>query len=123
MTTQFYEYEHGSNVLAASGHMHAFGDRILCKAILKKDSYKGPLTLVTYTTQDAIAFEVISMGAGVKMKLQEMGEKPIAIGDHIEIKSVAADRVNGADATGRFWLVPVSDVVARFDEVPVDDRQ
>ena len=94
MTDQqdLYDYSHGTNVLAEAGGVQAFGDRILCRAILEHDSYKGDLQLVTYNTYDALAFEIVSIGGGVAGKLSEMNEAELCVGDHIDIKSVAADR-------------------------------
>lgn len=116
-----YAYEAGSNVLAAAGKIRAFGDRLLVKAILKNSHYKGPLTLVTYHSVEALAFEVVSVGKGVERRLVELGEDPINIGDRLDVRSVAADRVDGADSTGLYWLVRVEDVAARHDRVASDD--
>lgn len=116
-----YRYKHGTNVLAEAGKMHAFGDRILVRAILERDWYSGGLHLVSYSSVEAVAFEIISVGAGVARKLEEIGEAPLNVGDHVDVRSVAADRVNGADATGRYWLVPVADVAARIDFCDADD--
>ncbi len=117
--TALYDYEHGTNVLAASGHMHAVGDRVLCRAILENDHYKGGIHLVTYTTQDAIAFEIVSIGpkANTVWQRDMMEPEALQLGMHIDVKSVAADRVNAKDATGRYWLVPVTDIVAILERV------
>lgn len=118
-----YGYSLGTTPIAASGHMKAFGRRLLVKAILDRDDYKGALTLVTYNALEAVAFEIVSVGAGVAKACAEMGEDTPVVGQHCDIRSVAADRVNGKDASGRYWLVQVEDVAAIWDPVDADDAE
>ncbi len=115
-----YQYNLGSEPVAAAGLMRAFGTRILCRAILEVDSYAGPIQLVTYNAHDAVAFAIVSVGNGVRAACEKMGELVPYAGQHCDVRSVAADRVNSKDPTGRYWLVPVEDVAAVWDAVDID---
>lgn len=117
---KFYDYRLGPEPVAAMGAMRPLGTRVLCRAILDSDWYNGALKLITYNAIDAVAFEVVSVGAGVKGLCEKMGEVPPTPGQHCDIRSVAADRVYSRDVTGRFWLVPVDDIAAVWDPVPAD---
>lgn len=119
-TTALYDYRAGAEPLAAIGRMRAFGKRILCRAILEADWYRGPIQVVTYNAHDAVAFEILSVGRGVAGACEEMGEDAPTVGQHCDIRSVAADRVHAKDPTGRYWLVDIADVAGLWDPVPVD---
>lgn len=114
-----YNYREGAAVLAAAGHVRAFGTRILARAIMRSDAY-SLISVVEYNSAQAEAFEVIHVGGGVAEACRKLGEEPIRIGEHVEIKSTAADRV-GPDPTGRFWLVELEDIAGRWMPVPADD--
>ena len=116
-----YNYKEGAGVLAAAGHVRAFGTRILARAIMRSDAY-SLISIVEYNSAMAEAFEVVHVGCGVAEACKKLGEEPIRVGEHVEIKSTAADRV-GPDATGRFWLVELADVAARWMPVPADDAR
>lgn len=114
-----YNYKEGAAVLAAAGHVRAFGTRILARAIMRSDAY-SLISVVEYNSAQAEAFEVIHVGGGVAEACKKLGEEPIRVGEHVEIKSTAADRV-GPDPTGRFWLVELADIAGRWMPVPADD--
>ena len=116
-----YNYKEGAGILAAAGHVRAFGTRILARAIMRSDAY-SLISIVEYNSAQAEAFEVVHVGCGVAEACKKLGEEPIRVGEHVEIKSTAADRV-GPDATGRFWLVELADVAARWMPVPADDAK
>ena len=116
-----YNYKEGAGILAAAGHVRAFGTRILARAIMRSDAY-SLISIVEYNSAQAEAFEVIHVGGGVAEACKKLGEEPIRVGEHVEIKSTAADRV-GPDPTGRFWLVELEDVAARWMPVPADDAK
>ncbi len=122
-----YSYRFGPEPIAAAGYMRAFGNRILVRAILDTDwyalenpDYSTRLSIVSFNAVDAVAFEVVSVGAGVQKTCEAMGEVPPEPGQHCDIRSVAADRVYSKDPSGRFWLVPVEDVAGVWDPVETD---
>lgn len=116
-----YDYRAGTDVVVEMGKMRPFGRRILCRSILQNDAYEGPLTLVTYNSTDAVAFEILAVGGAVADWCEQHGETTPIVGQHCDVRSVAADRVNAKDPTGRYWLVPVEDVSAVWDPIPADD--
>ena len=114
-----YDYRFSAEPVAIMGRMRAFGTRVLCRAILSGDHYKGPIVL-PYNASDAVAFQVLSVGAGVRVACEKMGEEPPQPGQHCDVRSVAADRVNAADPLGRYWLVDILDIAAVWDPVEAD---
>ncbi len=114
----YYDYRHSAEPVAMAGLLKAFGTRVLCRAILENDWYHGPIQLIEYSALDVMAFEVVSVGAGVAMACEKMGEHPIEVGEIVDCRSVGADRVHSNDPTVRYWLVPVEDIAAR--NMPVD---
>lgn len=127
-TASPYGYQLGPEPIAVIGKMKPFGRRILCRAILETDDYerrhagdRNRLTLATYSSVEAVAFEVVALGGHVAKACAEIGEEPLRVGEHVELKSVAADRVHTKDSTGRYWSVDVSDVATRWDPVALDE--
>lgn len=120
---KFYDFRFGMEPLAIMGRLRAFGTRILCRAILDTDynaAQGGQIHLVQYNSVEAAAFVVLSVGGGVAKKCAEMGEECPRPGQIIDVRSVAADRVNAKDALGRYWLVDVADVSGITDPVEAD---
>lgn len=117
-----YDYSAGTDPVVEVGAMRAFGTRVLCRAILTNDGYRGPLHLVTYNSTDAECFEVLSVGGGVAGWCESHGESAPRPGQHLDCRSTAADRVAQKDPTGRFWLVPIEDVTAVWDPVPLSSE-
>ena len=117
--TTIYAYQHGSEPVAASGLMRAFGTRIIVRAILKNDSYTGPLHLVVFNSAEVEAFEIMSVGKGVASACAKMGEDTPKAGQHCDVRSVAGDRI-GDKLTSRYWSVPVEDLVSVWDPIDIE---
>lgn len=118
--TEYYAYSAGTAPLAASGHMRAFGTRLLLRAIFRKDEQKGALWTPEHTSTDSDCFEIVSVGKGVALACEKMGEDVPLVGQHCEINSVRGDRV-GRDLSGRYWLVDVVDMGSIWNRVQKDD--
>jgi hypothetical protein len=134
-----YTYELGPEPLAACGAMRPFGSRILCRAILDTDWLElrkraeaeaaraagnedlalgieaTIMPVVTFNSTDAAAFVIVAVGGGVAKWCEGAGEVAPLVGQHCDVRSVAADRVYAKDVTGRYWLVPVEDVGSVWD--------
>ncbi len=121
MSKELYKYQAGPEPVAAAGLMQAFGTRLLCRAILENDWYSGALQLVVYNATDVMAFEVVSVGAGVAHACAAMGEQPPRVGQHLDARSVAGDRVHANNPAGRYWFIPIEDVAGVWD--PVDLKE
>lgn len=124
-----YGYQFGADVVAESGHMRAFGERILVRAILKSDAYErdeakgtGLYLAHVYNSSDAECFEVLAVGAAVEKWCAERGELAPKIGQHVDVRSTAADRVAASDPTSRYWLVPIAHVAAVWNPVDLSDE-
>jgi hypothetical protein len=114
-----YAYKDGVEVVAEMGRMRPFGNRVLCRAIMRSDAFSSVLS-VEYNSSEAECFEILAVGGGVARWCDENGEKMPLVGQHCDIRSTAADRVSQKDPTGRYWLVPVMDISAVWDPVDVD---
>jgi hypothetical protein len=120
--TEHYDYRAGTDVVVEMGAMRAFGRRILVRSIFGTDAYRGKLHVVQHNSTDADCFQVLHVGLGVAKWCEEQGEIAPKVGQHIDCRSTAADRVAQKDPTGRYWLVPVEDVTGVWDPIPVDER-
>lgn len=123
MTTDFYGYQFGTAPLAEAGYLRAFGRRLLVRGVLSKDAYSGPLVLVSHSSTDAMCFEIFDVGPGVAKACEEMGCPVPVIGQHCDIRSVAADRINTKDQTCRWWWVTIEDLAGLWDPVEADDPE
>lgn len=118
--TKFYSYGLGTDPVVVSGALKPFGDRLLLRAILATDG--STLHVVTHNSTDAECFEVIGVGGGVAAACEMKDEEPIKIGQHVDVRSTAADRIRSKDPVGRFWLVSVEDVTAVWDPCVMDEN-
>lgn len=124
--TRFYDYRAGTDVVVEMGAMKPFGRRVLCRSVFASDAYAvqggGKLHVVQHNSTDADCFEVLALGDGVGKWCQDNAFALPRVGQHADVRSTAADRVNQKDPTGRYWLVPIEDVTALWDPIPVDDK-
>lgn len=109
--SEIYDYRCGVQPLCEVGAVRPLGKRVLLRAILSADNYNGPLWMPPMQSTDADCFEVVAVGP-------DAGDvvKP---GQHVEVRSTAADRVDAKKLTGRFWNVSIEDVTAVWDPQPV----
>lgn len=120
--TEFYNYSAGPEFVASIGKMRPFGDRILLRAIMYSEAYKGALTLVEYNSSDAECFEVLAVGGSVAKWCAEHSETAPIVGQHCDIRSNASDRVAQKDPTGRYWLVSILDLASVWDPVEMTEE-
>lgn len=77
------------------------------------------LVLVKFNALDAAAFVIEAVGRGVEHWCEKNGETPPLVGQHCDVRSVAADRVQPKDPSGRYWLVHCEDIGGVWD-APTD---
>lgn len=119
LAAETYAYQQGPEIVAKLGRMMPFGDRVLVRAIMAEDSYRGPLYTGRYNSTDAAAFEIVEASAMAVAYAEKNGLPALSVGRHCDIRSVAADRVEPKNPSGRFWLVRVEDIAAVWDPVEV----
>lgn len=120
--TEIYDYSAGPEFAAFLGRMTPFGDRVLLRAIMRSDGYKGALTLVEYNSSDAECFEILKVGGSVEKWCKEHDEFTPKVGQHCDIRSNASDRVAQKDPTGRYWLVSILDLASWWDPIEMTDE-
>ncbi len=124
-----YRYEVGTNPVMMTGKVRPVGRKVLLRALLSTDSRDDErratgagLIIPAYNTEDAACFEVIAVGGGVKRWCDEWnGGEMIEVGQHVEMRSSAADRVHAKEVIGRFWMVDCEDVGGQWPEMDLAD--
>lgn len=110
-----YDYGFGVQPVCEAGLARPFGPRVLLRAILSRDFYSGGLWLPMQSSTDADCFEVVAIGGGVARWCEANDETPPKVGQHVEVRSTAADRVDPTRDTGRYWNVHIEDVSQVWD--------
>jgi len=96
----------------AEGKLLPLGPRVLLRAIWEEEAHTTSQALrssMKLHIQDAIAFEVVAVGAGVPVD--------VAVGDVVLNVSISGERVNVKDDSAPYLIVHCDDLAGRISAV------